>query len=134
MGRSPAKGYAHSSYARRIVNDLSIAKYGKSSEVSIAIARVREDLCEEVSPNTKTIVFENVSGEPVKNWKSFYNSFNFFARHFLVRDLEGGARGVTRHYTICNAMQPAVFKGYINALKDESETGYAPFAPSLLEP
>ena len=30
MGRSPAKGYAHSSYARRIVNDLSIAKYGKS--------------------------------------------------------------------------------------------------------
>lgn len=29
MGRSPAQGYAHSTYARRIVNDLAIAHYQK---------------------------------------------------------------------------------------------------------
>ena len=94
---------------------------------------MREDLCEEVSPNTKTIVFESVSGEPVPNFRGFYDSFDYLAKHFLVRDLEGGPRGVARHYTICNAMRPAVYKAYIAALKDDSTEGHAYFPPSLLD-
>jgi len=86
MGRSPAQGVAHSTTARRIVNDLAIAHYQKKIEVSSTMCRIREDLSEEVSPNTKTIVFENVTGEPVPNFKTFYQGNDFLAKHFLVRD------------------------------------------------
>jgi len=84
-----------------------------------------------VSPNTKTIVFESVSGEPVPNWKAFYDGFDFFAKHFLVRSFEGH-NSIRRHYTICNAMRPAIYKGYIDALRPKSDEAYAPFPVSLL--
>ena len=63
-------------------------------------------------------MFESVTKEPVPNFKGFYNGFNFMGKHFLVRDLQGGARGVTRHYTICNAMRPSIYEAYIAALQD----------------
>ena len=65
LGRRPAQGVAHSTYARRIVNQLAIARYQSNIEVVSTTCRVREDLCQTVSPFTKTIVFENVNREPV---------------------------------------------------------------------
>ena len=60
LGASPAKGYAHSSYAKRIVNDLAIARYQPRVECASTVCRVRQDLCAEVAPSVKAIVFENV--------------------------------------------------------------------------
>ena len=128
----PAKPYTHSTFAKKIVSDLAIAHYQKPNGLSSTVCRVREDLCKEVSPSTKTIVFENISGEPVASWKSYYDGFDYYAKHFLIRSLEGH-KSVFRHYTICNAMRPGVYQGYINALKPESDESYAPFERSLLD-
>ena len=125
--RNPARGYAHSTFARKVVNDLAIAHYQKSYDLSSVICRVNEAECETVSPSTKTIVLENVSGEPVPGWKKFYNSSDFFAKHFLIRDMNGAKNSIFRHYTTCNAMQPNVYNGFINALKADNEPGYMPF-------
>ena len=61
-GRNPAKGYAHSTFARKVVNDLAIAQYQKTNNLSSVVCRVIEAECETVSPSTKTIVFESMSG------------------------------------------------------------------------
>ena len=53
LGASPAKGYAHSSYAKRIVNDLAIARYQPRVECASTVCRVRQDLCAEVAPSVK---------------------------------------------------------------------------------
>jgi len=89
MGRAPAPGYMHSTFARKIVNDLAIASYTPNMTVSSTICRVREDLCVEVSPNTKTIVFESVDGSTVPNFKSHFASISYAAKHFLIRSLDG---------------------------------------------
>ena len=41
-------------------------------------------------------------------------------KHYLVRNLNGTG-SIARHYTVCNAMRPEVYNGYINALRDESD-------------
>lgn len=106
MGRQPAFGYRHSSYARTIVNDLAVAHYEKKVNVETTVCRVRKDLCETINSTTKVIVVENVEkGKKVANFKKHYKSLNYIAKHFLIK-LNEGPRAVARHYTICNAMRP----------------------------
>jgi len=67
-------------------------------------------LCQEVAPHTKTIVFENVTGDVVPEFKAFYGSPAYLAKHFLVSDVcENDVNSTPRHYTICNAMRPAIY-------------------------
>mgnify|MGYP007082948919 FL=1 len=42
------------------------------------------------------------------NFKSYFDEFDYLAKHFLVRSLNG-PNGVKRHYTICNAMRPDIY-------------------------
>lgn len=133
MGRgAPAQGYMHSTFARKIVNDLAIASYAPHMTVSTTICRVREDLCVEVSPNTKTIVFENVDGATVPNFKSHFPSISYAAKHFLIRSLEG-PNAIARHYTICNAMNPEIYRAYIDALRADNDPEKRQFDFSILE-
>jgi hypothetical protein len=70
----------------------------------------------------------------VPNFKQYFSSLNFAAKHFLIRDLSE-TNGISRHYTICNAMRPSVYRGYINALADENaeNSKFVPFNPSLID-
>ena len=56
----------------------------------------------------------------VPNWKGYFKDLEFLAKHFLVKNLDGGEQ-IARHYTTCNAMIPEVYNAYINALKPESD-------------
>ena len=134
MGASPASGYAHSTFARMIVNDLAIARYQPKTIAAATECVVRQDLCENVNATTKTIVFE-ATGEvaSVPNWKNFFRDTDFLAKHFLVRNLTEGD-SIARHYTICNAMRPDVYSAYINALKCESDETYKSFDSTILVP
>ena len=60
MGSMPAPGYSHTYYAKLIISDIAIAVYEPETVVSSVESRVREDLCENVNSNTKTIVFESI--------------------------------------------------------------------------
>ena len=40
---------------------------------------------------------------------------------------QNGRRGVSRHYTICNAMIPDVYRSYIKALKPDTDPEYEAF-------
>ena len=44
IGGKPAKGHTHSTYADRIVKELTIARYLDSRQVATTRCRVREDL------------------------------------------------------------------------------------------
>jgi len=57
----------------------------------------------------------------VPNFKAYYKSLSYLTKHFLVRSMDGPTKSVARHYTICNAMRPDVYKMYINALKPETD-------------
>lgn len=121
----------HSQIARMVVNDLAIARYSPHTTVSSTTCIVREDLCVTVSPNTKTIVFENVENQPVPNFKNYYPTLSYAAKHFLVRSLDG-SDSIARHYTICNAMKPDVYKSYIDVLRADNDPERRLFDPRIL--
>lgn len=120
IGASPAQGYMHSSIARQIVNDLAIAAYAPDQTVTASVCRVVEEKCVNINPNTKTIVFQTEGGETVPNFKSHFDSLRYAAKHFLIRNLSE-TNGIARHYTICNAMRPAIYRSYIYALKPDGD-------------
>ena len=81
------------------------------------VCRVVQEQCKEINSTTKTIVFENVDGMTVYNWRNYQQDLSFIGKHFLIRNLDGGDK-IARHYTICNTMQPEVYNAYINAMKE----------------
>ena len=131
-GGKPAQGYAHSSIARMIVNDLAIAHYQPKAEVYSTVCRVRRDLSVTVNPRTDVVTLENVNEETVPNFKAYYENLTYLTKHFLIRSLEGPRNSVARHYTICNAMRPDVYNAYIKALKPDSDPQYRPLDRNLL--
>ena len=44
------------------------------------------------------------------------------SKHFLIRCMDNPR--LYRHYTICNAMRPDVYKQYINCLKEDSAENF----------
>ena len=127
-GGSPARGHAHSSLARMIVNDLAIAKYAPAVQVVTTECQVNEELCRDVNDTTKIIVFSSADMRNVTNWKQYFRDLSFLGKHYLVRNLDNGA-SVARHYTICNAMRPDVYNAYINSLKPEDDPTYKAIDP-----
>lgn len=77
-GSGPAQGHAHSTYARKIVNNLAIARYQPEIEVNTTSCRVRNDLCSQVNRDVKTIVLESVEKKGnVTNFKSYFNNWEY---------------------------------------------------------
>lgn len=132
-GSGPAQGHAHSTYARKIVNNLAIARYQPEIEVNTTSCRVRNDLCSQVNRDVKTIVLESVEKKGnVTNFKSYFNNWEYLGQHFLVRS-GTGISSITRHYTICNAMRPDIYQAYISALKHPSSPDYKELNPALVK-
>ena len=118
IGGPPAKGYAHSTFAKIIVCDLAIARY-EHHTVKSTLCRVVEELSRNVNATTKTIIFENILGDKVHNWRKYYTDIDSIGKHFRVRNMAGTDKDcVWRHYTICNSMQPDYYQGLVRALKD----------------
>ena len=116
-----------------IVNDLAVARYQPKIAIATTECVVREDLCRNVNASTKTIVFECTGNAArVANWRGHFKDLNFLAKHFLVRNIDGG-NSVARHYTICNAMKPEVYSAYVNALKPENDPNYKKFDRKVLD-
>lgn len=67
------------------------------------------------------------------NFKAHYRSLGYLTKHFLLRSRDGPKDSVARHYTVCNAMRPDVYKMYLKALKPENDPEFAGFDPRLLE-
>ena len=68
-------------------------------------------------------MFESSDSRNVENWKPYFRDLSFLGKHYLVHNLDGH-KSIARHYTVCNAMQPEIYQGYLNALKDESDPNY----------
>ena len=123
LGKKPAPGYAHSSYARKIVNDLAIAKINVKNDESALTAVCKVDLKKTIklSKSTSIFFFESENGEVVLNFKSFFSSLKISQKHFLVRSVEDGLH---RHYTTCNAMRPELYNQLTRCLKADSGIGF----------
>lgn len=104
-------GYNHSNYARLVVNSITIGRYEPQVAVATATCKLRTDLTSSVNKHTSVFVFEEVSQNALVNFKRFYPGFECMTKHFLLRNLQN--EKVFRHYTICNAMIPDVYKTYI---------------------
>lgn len=61
LGRKPAEGFAHSYFAKLIVNEIAIARYHAGKEpVDRVPCRIVEELTANVNSTTKTVVFESL--------------------------------------------------------------------------
>ena len=99
-----------------IVNSITIGRYEPQVAVATATCKIRTDLTSTVNKHTSVFVFEEISQNTLVNFKRFYPGFECMTKHFLLRNLQN--EKVFRHYTICNAMIPEVYKMYIHILKD----------------
>lgn len=124
----PYPGHMHSNIARIVANDLIIAYYEKDVEKTSTICRVMEDKKFNVNSDVATIYLQSVDKKPVPNFKKFYHGFELLTKHFWVRSLQ--QRNVIRHYTICNTMNPELYRAYVLALDEESGQN---FDPNLLD-
>jgi hypothetical protein len=61
--------------------------------------------------------FESGRTEPVPNFKRFYPGQTMFGKHFTIRAMTGSKP--TRHYTICNSMQPDVYQKLVSSLRED---------------
>lgn len=48
------------------------------------------------------------------NFKKHYQGFEVLTKHFWIRTLQNPE--VVRHYTICNAMDPQLYRAYVISL------------------
>lgn len=69
-----------------------------------------------MNSETQTVVLlaENES----EAFKTFYDDWRVIGKHFRVQYT--GNLDVSRHYTICNVMQPRVYRAYLEALRTDS--------------
>jgi hypothetical protein len=52
------------------------------------------------------------------SFKSFYDDWRVIGKHFRVQYT--GNLDISRHYTVCNVMQPGVYRSYLEALRTDS--------------
>ena len=83
----PQKGHLHSSYARKIVNTLILAKFDSKIVPTTTYCKLRTDLTIKVNATTSTFYFESINREPVTNFKTLYPGLNMITKHFTVRCL-----------------------------------------------
>ena len=94
-----------------IVNELIIAYYEKEVERTSTICRLNQNKYFVVNDDVKTLFMESVDKRPVANFKKHYRGFETLTKHFWIRSLQD--RSVIRHYTICNAMDPDLYRAYV---------------------
>jgi len=107
-------GHNHSSYARMIVNDLAIAIFEQDLTPGYdTLCHVSEELSTIHAPDVKVLHFK--ANRETAAFKSFNNDTRMLGKHFRVTWT--GNELLSRHYTICNVMNPAIYQEYVNALK-----------------
>lgn len=104
LGPRPAAGHKHSNYARKIVNQLIIAQLEREKVVQSTICELDDVKSNIVNEKTKTLYLKSKDRQPVPNFKKFYPELSMLGKHFTVRALTENKP--TRHYTICNVMEP----------------------------
>ena len=113
LGSKPAEGHVHSQVAKMIVNDLIVAIYEDDIPTRTLVCKQLKENIEPQNTNTSTIFLQSVDHE--KHFQSFHSDIRMIGKHFKLRSFANCY--VTRHYTICNVMEPT-FYSYINdALK-----------------
>ena len=117
LGQRPSSGKKHSNYARLIVNDLIIAQLDRKITVQSTICKVDQNRTVVISPHVQGFYFESGRTEPVPNFKRFYPGQTMFGKHFTIRAMTGSKP--TRHYTICNSMQPDVYQKLVSSLRED---------------
>ena len=121
-GPSPARGYNHSYYAKRIVNDLIICRYDPTAEVASAICKVDQSRAAKVNSTTGVVFLQTVDGHKRHNFKEYHAGYSMIGKHYLVGDL--GLPLLYRHYTICSAMNPKFSRfliGQLGGARKDSE-------------
>ena len=56
------------------------------------------------------------------NFREFHAGLGFQSKHFLIRSMDN--KKLYRHYTICNAMRPEIYKMYVDCLNADSGEGF----------
>lgn len=108
------QGHRHSNQARLIVNDLAIAKF--ENDIQPACVEVKHSIhkSKDIASGVRCV---NLVAESVKlNFRNFYEDHRVIGKHFRV-ELSSDAN-LSRHYTICNVMQPEIYDAYLNALNE----------------
>jgi hypothetical protein len=59
-----------------------------------------------------------MSGEATPSFRSHYDDFRMVGKHFRVR-WEGNIN-ISRHYTVCNVMEPSIYRAYLESLRTDS--------------
>jgi len=120
MGPRPASGHKHTNQARKIVNKLIIARLDATTEVSSTICMVDNALTTAVNLTTNAFFLKSRDGRTVPNFRRFFPGTKMLGKHFTIRTLTG--LKPTRHYTICNVMQPKVYSQLVNMLTARSQS------------
>lgn len=111
-----ARGHNHSNQAKMIANDIAMAIYEKDIEVCQVQVDQEIKECQTLAQDVHLVVL--CAEKPVSAFKLLHSDFRIFGKHFRV--FNNSNKHLSRHYTICNAMNPVVYKSYIAVLKQES--------------
>ena len=122
LNGKPQSGHIHTNYARMIVNDLIIGQYEKQVTAQSTICRIKMESTQAVNDSTAIFHFEAEDKQAVPNFKEFHAGLSMMTKHFLIRCMDN--EKLYRHYTICNAMRPEIYKMYVDCLKADSGDGF----------
>jgi Cytochrome b5-like Heme/Steroid binding domain len=129
-GKTPAKTWTHTNYARMIANDLAIARFDCQRDGSEeSWCRLRFDLDNSVNKLTRTFTMETADRKPRYNYKQYYPGLKYLTKHFWIRNMS--QPDVIRHYTTCNAMRAPFYNELVRCLRDASVSDT--FDKSLLD-
>ena len=95
-----------------IVNELAVATLQKDIQVSSTIVRLNDGLSRNINQSTKTVFLQ--ADSIVESFCGFYTDERLLGKHFRVSTLADPS--LSRHYTICNVLQPQVYTHYLQAL------------------
>jgi hypothetical protein len=120
QGPIPAFGHPHSTVARMIINDLIVANYEDDIPPNTLVCKqIKENSTDNrqsgltQNTNTSTILLQSVDHQ--KHFQSYYSDLRMIGKHFMIRSFAN--INVTRHYTICNVMEPKFYTLMNDALR-----------------
>lgn len=96
-----------------IVNELAIAIYEKDIPVTTTIVKQIRAKSLRQNMSTDTVILQAESSN--ESFKNFYDDERLLGKHFRVSSVEN--LQLSRHYTICNVMQPKTYNIYLKALQ-----------------
>jgi len=101
----------HSNTARKIVNQLAVAKFVKS-KTPVFSAKISD----QVALNTHTTTFTLKCEQVIKGLSLYYPDLSSLGKHFLVcsPDYRHQGKLIHRHYTIANCMKKSFYDALCN--------------------